>query len=172
MNVTLVLVGGRLRAAWVRLSRRPLLRSIAMIKSGVAVAALGGLVLLGYFYASNRAPITRTEKVKQAALDVGDAVRDKSVAGLVDVRLKTKFGLDATRFLHAHYDEGRVVIYGLVPADFDPQALQAEASEVPGVDAVEVLVQTRPDFVVPLKPISGTPAPEPEPKTPPVSPAP
>ncbi|MFQ5805192.1 MAG: hypothetical protein ACE5I3_01940 [Phycisphaerae bacterium] len=142
-----------------------------MVKSGLAIAAVGGIVLFGYFYAANRSEVSRTEKARQAAKDVGDAVRDKGIAGMVQARLLTKFGLDATRFLHAHYDEGRVVLYGLVPADIDQQALIAEAEQVPGVSVVEVVVQPRPDYIAPLKPITGSspepqPAPAPEPPSP------
>jgi hypothetical protein len=133
-----------------------------MVKSGIAVVAVGLLALFGYFYAANRGEVSRAEKAKQAAADVGDAVRDKGVAGLVDVRLKTKFGLDATRFLHAYYDEGHVVLYGLLPAGVDQQLLVDEAAKVPGVSTVELLIQPRPDYIAPLKPITA-PAPEPQP---------
>lgn len=131
-----------------------------MVKSGIAVVAVGLLALFGYFYAANRGEVSRAEKAKQAAADVGDAVRDKGVAGLVDVRLKTKFGLDATRFLHAYYDEGHVVLYGLLPAGVDQQLLVDEAAKVPGVSTVELLIQPRPDYIAPLKPITA-PAPQP-----------
>jgi osmotically-inducible protein OsmY len=140
-----------------------------MVKSGFAVVAVGLLALFGYFYAVNRGGVSRAEKAKQAAADVGDAVRDKGVEGLVDVRLKTKFGLDATRFLHAYYDEGRVVLYGLLPAGVDQQLLVDEAAKVPGVSTVELLIQPRPDYIAPLKPITG-PAPEPQPHQTPETP--
>jgi hypothetical protein len=139
-------------------------RSIAMVKSGVAIAVVGGLVLFGYFYTTSRKDLPRTERATQAAKEVGDAVRDKGVASLVDARLVAKFGLDATRFLHAYYDEGRVLLYGLVPADVDQQVLKDEAARVPGVSTVEVLVQLRPDYIAPLKPIiANTAEPQPEP---------
>jgi hypothetical protein len=140
-----------------------------MVKSGVAIAVVGGLVLFGYFYTTSRKDLPRTERAKQAAVDVGDAVRDKGVASLVQGRLVTKFGLDATRFLHAYYDEEHVVLYGLVPADVDQQALKDEAAKVPGVTTVELLVQLRPESIAPLKPIIGS-GPEPEPKPTPDSP--
>ena len=140
-----------------------------MVKSGIAVATLGLLVLFGYFYAANRGEVSRAEKAKQAAADVGDAVRDKGVAGLVDVRLKTKLGLDATRFLHTHYNEGHVVVYGLLPAGVDQQLLADEAAKVPGVSTVELLIQPRPDYIAPLKPITA-PAPEPQPEQAPETP--
>ncbi len=140
-----------------------------MVKSGVAIAVLGGLVLFGYFYTTSRKELPRTERAKQAAVDVGDAVRDKGVAGLVKARLVTEFGLDATRFLHVYYDEGGVVLYGLVPADVDQQALKDEAAKVPGVSTVALLVQLRPDCIAPLKPVMGG-SPESEPGPAPESP--
>ena len=124
-----------------------------MIKTGIAIAVVGLAGLFAYFYASNPSDVSRSDKAKQAAWDVGDAVRDKGVAGLVDVRLKSKFGLDATRFLHSYYDDGRVIVYGLVPPDTDLELLQDEAAKVPGVSGVELLVQTRPDYITPLKSI-------------------
>jgi osmotically-inducible protein OsmY len=134
-----------------------------MVKSGIAMVLVGGLVLFGYFYATSRTELSRTEKAKQAAKDVGDAVRDKGIASLVQGRLLTKFGLDATRFLHAYYDEGRVVVYGLVPAELDQQALIDEAAQVPGVSQVQLLVHPRPAYIAALKPIiGGTPAPQSE----------
>ena len=130
-----------------------------MFKTGFAVAGISLVLLFGYFYVTNNSDAPQSEKAKQAALDVGDAVRDKGVAGLVDVRLKSKFGLDATRFLHVYYDDGRVLLYGLVPESISAEALAAQADEVPGVDSVDVLVQPRPAYVAPLRPIAGSNAP-------------
>jgi hypothetical protein len=132
-----------------------------MVKTGVAIVVLGLVGLFGYFFLAASPERSSAEKAKEAALNVGDAVRDTGVAGLVDVRLKTKFGLDTTRFLHAHYNDGRVIVYGLVPAAIDQQALMDEAAQVPGVEEVELLVHPRPDYVVPLKGIGGS---EPEPQ--------
>jgi osmotically-inducible protein OsmY len=143
-----------------------------MLKTGLAVFVLGALALGGYFYLADTSERSRSEKAKQAALDVGDAVRDKGVAGMVDARLKLKFGLDATRFLHAYYDEGRVVLYGLVPEGTDEQALVNEAAQVPGVKTVEPLVETRPEYIAPLKPITKDASPEPQPAEPAESPTP
>ena len=135
-----------------------------MIKSGVAVGVVALAGLFVYFYAANPRDVSRSDKAKQAAMDVGDAVRDKGVAGLVDMRLKTKFGLEATRFLHTYFNEGNVVVYGLVPTEVDVQVLHAEAAKVPGVAAVELLVQTRPDYIAALPSITGH-APESPPAT-------
>ena len=127
-----------------------------MMKSGLAAAAIALLLLFGYFYASNRASVSRSEKARQAASEVGDTMRDTGVASLVDLRLKTKFGLDATRFLHTYYDDGRLLLYGLVPASVDQKLLVAEASQVPGVKTVDLRVELRPDYVAPLRPISDS----------------
>jgi hypothetical protein len=142
-----------------------------MIKSGIAVGVLALTGLFVYFYTANPADVSRSDKAKQAAIGVGDAVRDKGVAGLVDVRLKTKFGLEATRFLHTHYDEGKVIVYGLAPSDADLQGLHDEAAKVPGVIAVEVLVQPRPDYINALPSITrpepeAQPAVQPQPASP------
>ncbi len=138
-----------------------------MIKSGLAVTAVALAGLFVYFYTSRSEGVSRSDKAKQAALDVGDAIRDKGVAGLVDMRLKTKFGLDATRFVHTHYNEGNVLVYGLVPANVDLQLLHDEAAKVPGVAAVELLIQLRPDYITPLPSIMGD-DPEPQPEAEPV----
>ncbi len=134
-----------------------------MIKSGIAVTALALAGLFVYFYTARCESVSRSDKAKQAALDVGDAVRDKGVASLVGVRLKAKCGLDATRFLHTYYNEGTVVVYGLVPVATDLQLLHDEAAKVPGVSAVELLIQVRPDYIAPLPSITrGGPEPRPE----------
>lgn len=122
-----------------------------MVKSGIMVVLLGGLGLFGYFYATSSDQTSKGARAKQAVRDVGDAVRDKGVAEMVELRLKAKFGLDATRFVHAYFDDGRVVVYGLAPAAVDSAMLSAEAAKVPGVKAVETLVQARPDYIAPLK---------------------
>ncbi len=124
-----------------------------MIKSGITVLLLLGLGGFAYFYFSADVSGSRSDRAKAAAKSLGDAVRDKGVAELVEVRLKTKFGIDATRFVHAFFDDGHVVVYGMVPDGLDTGALQAEAAKVPGVSDATVLVETRPGFIQPLKPI-------------------
>lgn len=138
-----------------------------MLKSAIAATAVGLVVLFGFFYASNRANVSRTEKAKQAATEVGDVVRDKGVATLVSARLAKTFGLEATRFLHVYYDEGQVLLYGLVPAGVDQEQLASEAIKVPGVTDAEVLVQLRPDYIPPLGTLGGpTTEPQATPETP------
>jgi|GEM_PF-2605251 len=126
-----------------------------MIKSGIAVTTLAAAGLFVFFFASNSDDVGNADKAKQAALDVGDAVRDKGVAGLVDLRLKTKFGFEATRFLHAYFDQGAVVVYGMAPESLDSEAIRAEAAKTPGVDAAEVLIHPRPASITPLPSLTG-----------------
>jgi osmotically-inducible protein OsmY len=122
-----------------------------MIRSGIAVVAVGLVGLFGFYFLTDSSERSHADKAKDAALQVGDTVRDKGVAGLVQVRLATQFGLDATRFLHVYYDEGRVVVYGMAPESLDLEKLRTEVSKVSGVSEVEVLVNTRPAYIEPLK---------------------
>lgn len=126
-----------------------------MIKSGVVLAAVALAGLFVYFYAAQPAEISSSDKAKQAAREVGDAFRDTGVAGLVDVRLKTKFGIDATRFLHTYYDNGHIILYGLVPGSIDQQTLHDEAAKVPGVIDVQLLLQPRPASIKALPSLTG-----------------
>ncbi|MBU0637785.1 MAG: hypothetical protein KKB50_02895 [Planctomycetes bacterium] len=115
-----------------------------MIRSGLAVAVLALLGLFGYYFVSDRGDKSGTDKAKDAIAQVGDTVVDRGVAGLVQVRLATTFGLQATQFLHVHHNEGHVLIYGLLPENLTEQAIVAEAQGVPGVKDVSVLFQPRP----------------------------
>jgi len=123
-----------------------------MIRSGVAMVAVGLLGLFGFYFLTDSSQRSPADKAKDAAIQVGDIVRDKGVAGLVQVRLVSRFGVEATRFLHAYYDEGRLVLYGMVPESLDLEALRSEAAKVSGVAEVEMLVHARPAFIRPLKP--------------------
>ena len=131
-----------------------------MIRAGVGIIGIGLLGLFGYYFLADHTPQTNLEKAKGAAIQVGDTVRDKGVASLVDVRLKSRFGMEATRFLHVYYDAGRIVVYGMAPADMDPAALSAEAASAPGVDEVEVFVTPRPAYVESLPTVATPPAPQ------------
>jgi len=134
-----------------------------MIKRGVAVLGAALVGLFGYYFLTDRSDRPNAEKARSAAVQVGDAVRDTGVAGLVDVRLKSKFGFDATRFLHYYYDEGRVVVYGLAPAGVEAEQLRNEALGVTGVREAEVYVHPRPEFIQPLKPLLGDSPAQPQP---------
>jgi hypothetical protein len=113
----------------------------------MALSAVCLLGLFGYFFLSNNSAQSNKEKAKSAAVQLGDTVRDQGVAGLVGVRLKSKFGLEATRFLHTYFDEGRVLVYGLLPESVSAESVREQAAKVVGVTEVEVLVAVRPAFV-------------------------
>lgn len=115
-----------------------------MVKSIVVVMCLGLAGLFGYYYLQDSSGRAVGDKAADAMRSVGDKVRDEGVAGMVKVRLASKFGMDATRFVHVHYDEGKVLVYGLTPAAVTAEQIKAEAQQVPGVTHVEVQVSTRP----------------------------
>jgi hypothetical protein len=114
-----------------------------MIRTGAAVGLLGVLALFGYFLLSDSSQRTRTEKAKDAAVRVGDTLVDQGVAAAVRARLVSEFKHDA-RFLHVYHDDGRTLIYGLLPDALSPADLAAAARAVAGVEEVDVLVQPRP----------------------------
>ena len=118
-----------------------------MMRSGLAIVALGLLALFGYFFMTSSREQSGAERVKQAAVQVGDTVVDQGVAGLVRGRLATTFGLDGARFLHVHFDQGRVLIYGLLPPEVSAEELAAVVREVPKVDEVDVQAMARPAYL-------------------------
>ncbi|MFH1745578.1 MAG: hypothetical protein ABIG44_00905 [Planctomycetota bacterium] len=120
-----------------------------MIRMGLAVTALGLLALFGYFFVTASDNQSSTDRAKQAVGQVGDTVRDQGVAGLVRARLASKLGLDEVRFLHVHYDENRVLIYGLLSPDLSDEELAALARDLPGVEEVEIRVMDRPEYMHP-----------------------
>lgn len=138
-----------------------------MIRSGIAVVGLGLIGLFGYYYFTDPSQRDSGEKAKSAAISVGDTVRDKGVASLVELRLKSKFGLEATRFVHAFYDNGRVLIYGVIPPQLTPETLVSEAQQVPGVREAEAVLGATPAFAIPApspapaEPVPAAPTPPP-----------
>ena len=114
-----------------------------MIRSAIAIFLVVLLALFGYFLLTDSSERTRGEKAKDAAARVGDTVMDQSVGGLVSGALLAEFKREA-RFLHVHYDDGQVVIYGLMPDTLSVEDVAAVARKVPGVEQVEVLVRSRP----------------------------
>lgn len=118
-----------------------------MMRSGVTVVAVGLVGLFGYYFLTDHSGQSNKQKAKNAAVQVGDAVRDKGVATLVSARLTAKFGMDAMRFVHTYYDDGHALVYGLVPASVTADALGEEAAKVVGVKQVDVLVQPRPALI-------------------------
>ena len=86
-----------------------------MVRTGLAIVAIGLLALFGYFYVTSPAEQGGAERAKGAAAHVGDVVVDQGLAGLVRARLTTAFGLEAARYLHVRADDGHVLVYGLRP---------------------------------------------------------
>lgn len=132
-----------------------------MLKGLITFVVLAGFAGFIYFYSTNSSEPDRVERAKLAARDLGDAVRDKGLAEAVSAHLVARFGLQPTRFLHTHYDQGRVLVYGLAPEQLDPEQIRTEAAKVPGVKEVEVLIQPLPDYLRPAEPAGDQPAPLP-----------
>jgi len=126
-----------------------------MIRSGIAVLSLTALGLFGFYFATNRSAESNVDKAKSAGLQVLDTAKEKGVSLLVDGRLKSQFGFEATRFLHTYFDDGRLIVYGMAPVGVDLQELHDVVAKVAGVGQVDVLVTTRPAHVVPLPTFSG-----------------
>ena len=118
-----------------------------MIRTGLAIVALGLLAVFGYFFVTASGQRGQAERAKHAAVETKDAVVDQSVAGFVRARLATKYGLDGARFLHVYFDEGRVLVYGLLPPNATAEQIAAEADEVPGVRDAEVRALPRPEYL-------------------------
>ena len=131
-----------------------------MVKSGLALTALGLLAMFGYFFVTAPANQSGTDRAKDAAVRLGDTVKDQGAASVVSARLKAGLGLDGSRFLHVYYDDGAVLIYGLAPADVTAERLTSLAREVPSVTSVEVQILPRPEY------LNAKPAPEATPETP------
>ncbi len=119
-----------------------------MVRMALATVALGLLGLFGYFYATGSGE-HGNERAREAAWQVGGTVKDQGVQQMVWARLAAKYGLDGARFLHVHYHEGKVLIYGLLPAGAAPQQLAGEVDELPGVREVEVQTLPRPAYLEP-----------------------
>ena len=118
-----------------------------MIRTCLVVFVLGLLGLFGYFIVTAPGDQSGAERAKGAALQVGDVVVDQGVAGLVHARLTASLGLETARFLHVHADDGRVLIYGLLPPSVSSEDLAERARSVPGVKRVDVQVLPRPGYL-------------------------
>ena len=118
-----------------------------MVRTGLAVVAVGLLALFGYFYVTSPAEQGGAERAKGAAAHVGDVVVDQGLAGLVRARLTTAFGLEAARYLHVRADDGHVLVYGLRPPSIAVEALVARARGVPGVKEVDVQTLEWPEYL-------------------------
>jgi hypothetical protein len=124
-----------------------------MLRTGLAVIALGLLALFGYFFVMSSPQHTSTERAKQAAVQVSDTLKDQGVAGLVWAALAKSYGADGARFLHVYYNDGRTLIYGFLPNGATADSLAAVARLVPGVKDVDVQVLPRPAYLNP--PVAG-----------------
>jgi len=122
--------------------------TMVRIGVGTAVVVLAGLFAFHYVTAPGAA--SQAEKAKSAAREVGDVMVDSGLGAVVQTRLTTTLGLDATRFLHVHYNSGDVVIYGLLPAGVPSEQVAAEVSQIPGVQSVEVLCLPCPPDLQPV----------------------
>ncbi|RMF80162.1 MAG: hypothetical protein D6744_08465 [Planctomycetota bacterium] len=142
-----------------------------MVRSSIAVVAVGLIGLFGYYFVVDKSDRSATDKAKDAGLQVADAVRDKGVNLLITTQLTRKFGVEATRFLHAYYDNGVAVVYGMAPAELTADAIAAEVAKVAGVKTVEVSVTERPSYIAPLKGFGGEDPPAARSEPPPAPPA-
>lgn len=127
-----------------------------MIRSILAFTALGLLALFGYFFVTSQQPSGK-ERAREAAANVGDTVVAEGVAGLVRARLLTTLGYDVARFLHVHNDNGRVLVYGLLPDDVRVEDVIHQARQAPGVTTVDVQVMPRPEYLRPAKETAARP---------------
>ena len=125
-----------------------------MIKSAMAVLALTGIGLVGYFYLADESGGSREDKAKRAVsratdtvVDATDVVVETTVSGAVKTRLLTSFGLDTARFLHVSNQDGRIVVYGLLSPKVTEEQVIAEAQKAPGVKEVQLLVHPRPGYL-------------------------
>ncbi|MGD8453260.1 MAG: BON domain-containing protein [Phycisphaerae bacterium] len=118
-----------------------------MIRTALALLALGLLGLFGYFFVQEPAEQSNADRAKAAAAHVGDTVVDQGAAGLIRARLVTTFGLGATSYLHVHYDDGAVLVYGLVPEGVTAERLAEIVRAAPSVKSVDVQVLLRPAYL-------------------------
>lgn len=123
-----------------------------MIKSFIAVLALTGIGLVGYFYIGDKSNSSREDKAKRAVTKATNTVVkatgnlvEGTISGAVKARLLTTFGLDAARFLHVTNQDGQIVVYGLIGSNITREQVAAESRKVPGVKDVQLLVHPRPE---------------------------
>lgn len=124
-----------------------------MLKGLTAALGLGAVALFSYFYLTTSAEKSRTERAKEAGMQIVEASKQQGVAVLVQSRLAAKVGIDTMRFVHVHMEGNKALIYGLLPANVAPETLAEAARECPGVTEVELMTHARPDYVTALKPI-------------------
>lgn len=133
-----------------------------MILRLATIGVLGLLGLFGYFYFTGDKTKPKTERAQEAAVQVGETVRDRSVAGMVSVQLASTLGTGPSRFLHVFFEDGHALVYGLVPETVASEDVAAIARGVPGVRSVKVLVHPLPADVTgegPVEDVADAPPP-------------
>lgn len=112
---------------------------------GTVVLALVGL--FGFYFLTDSSGKTAGERAQDAGRHVFDTAKDTAAGGAIKTKLVAALGLDATRLLHVWYDNGQVIVYGLVPHGLEADRVKALVQDVPGLKSVDVLIQERPGFV-------------------------
>jgi osmotically-inducible protein OsmY len=120
-----------------------------MLKSLVGVVILAGLALFGFYYLRDKSERTAGDKARDAGMHVLDTAKDAGHGAVVKSALVARFGMEPMRFVHVHSDQGRVVLYGLVPASVAAADMEAAVKGLPGVGELHVIVSSRPDFLTP-----------------------
>ena len=120
-----------------------------MIRSAVVTVVLAGAGLFGYYFMTDRSERPAGEKARDAAGHVGDLAKDTGAAMVVQARLTARYGIDATRFVHVHYDDGAVIVYGLAPVEMKADEVTEIVKVVPGVSSVDVRIGERPPAMSP-----------------------
>lgn len=120
-----------------------------MIRSAVVTVVVAGVALFGYYFMRDRTERAMSEKARDAAGQVGELAKNTGAAMVVQARLTAKYGVDAMQFVHSHYDDGAVVVYGLAPVEMKPDEVAEVVKAIPGVTSVNVLVTERPPSMSP-----------------------
>ncbi|MFN0136786.1 MAG: BON domain-containing protein [Phycisphaerae bacterium] len=115
-----------------------------MFRSAIVTVVLAGAGLFGYYFVTDRTDRPAGEKARSAAGQVGDLAKDTGAGMVVQARLTARYGVDATRFIHTHYDDGAVVVYGLAPVEMKADEVAEIIKAVPGVKSVDVRIGERP----------------------------
>lgn len=118
-----------------------------MIRSLLTLVLLAGLAAFGYFYFSGGSGGSQSDRLADAARQTGDAAMDQGLSMLVKTRLATAVGLSLSRFLHVWSDNGKVLVYGLLPEGVSPELIRSAVRGLPGVTEVDVRVAARPAYV-------------------------
>lgn len=137
-----------------------------MIRSLLTLVLLAGLAAFGYFYFSGGSGGSQSDRLADAARQTGDAAMDQGLSMLVKTRLTTAVGFSLARFLHVWSDNGKVLVYGLLPEGVSPELVRSAVRGLPGVTEVDVRIATRPTYLdgPSAAPAAAAPAPQPGPR--------